>query len=127
MIKVLLISTVAALGGLAVFVGLWLEKIGDREEYQAIDDFRKSKIHRKIGERLVRWGVFAEMLLGFGVAALEGWEALNNNPLNQPVADISVSIVVNLAGTNFEHINDPYELRLNNWVMLLDNKTMFQI
>jgi hypothetical protein len=88
MINVWLIAVVASLGGLAVFVGLWMEKIGDQDEYQNIDDLRKSKAKRKIGERLVRWGVFAEMLIGFVVASSDGWRAYKNNPLNQPIRSI---------------------------------------
>jgi hypothetical protein len=105
MITVWLVSTLAALGGLAVFVGLWFEKKGDQGEYEHIEAFRIAKCQRKIGERLVRWGVFAEMLLGFVIATWDGWQELKSSPFNQPVSDIAATAVIEIKGSDIKEID----------------------
>lgn len=116
MINVWLIALVASLGGVAVFVGLCMEKTAERERdgYQTLKDFRKSESRKKIGERFVRWGVFAEVVLGFSVAAFEGWEALKNAPLNAPASVIRAIAVIDINQTNpyprldFSVLNNTY-------------------
>ena len=113
MIAVWLISTLAALGGLTVFVGLCLEKRGsqDRDKYENVDVFRRSEHFRRVGERFVRWGVFAEMLIGFGIAAWGGWQELENNPLNRPIASVYAIARFEMRGTNFRTSLDPVKDR----------------
>jgi len=111
---------VASLGGLAVFVGLWMEKIGDQDEYKNIGDFKKSKLHLKVGERLVRWGVFSEILLGFFIASWDGWQEIKNNPLNQPIGDISARVLIEVNGTNFDEIDPKHHFSPNvEWVSMM--------
>ena len=102
MMTVWLISMLAALGGLAVFVGLWLEKKGNHDEYETIGVVRKKEQLRRAGERFVRWGVFAEMVLGFTIATWEGWKEFENNPLNQPVSIVSAILRITVDAKNYD-------------------------
>jgi hypothetical protein len=127
MIKVCVIAFAASLGGLAVFVGLCMEKMAEREKdgYQTIDDFRKSDSRKKIGERFVRWGVFAEVVLGFCVGSWSGWQELKNNPSNQPIKSIEAEVDLMVPdGTNF----DSFELSKGKeiaWVRIRENRHNF--
>jgi hypothetical protein len=114
MIKVWLISLVASLGGVAVFVGLGMEKLAEREKdgYQSVNDFKKSKSRRKVGERLVRWGVFAEMILGFFVALWDGWQTFSTASGNMPVSSISADADIFVAPAfNFSVTNKPDSIK----------------
>ncbi len=92
MIKVILIPFVASLGAMAVAYGLWLEMFGEKDLYADINDFRKSETRAHTGLQWVFWGVIAEMALGFVVAAWDGWEAIQNDPMNRPITDISALV-----------------------------------
>jgi hypothetical protein len=120
----------AAIGGLIVLRGLWLEGYREKEEFPTIEAFRTFKTMESRGRKWVFWGVLFEVIIAFALSIKDGVqyhrlekEIFANDPRQQPVSDILVSVVVKLEGTNFERINDPYDVRINNWVMLLDNKT----
>jgi hypothetical protein len=109
MFKDLLFSVVASLGAAAVVWGLRLESLGEKEWYLDIEDFRSSKLKAHRGLKWVFWGVVAEMILGFAIAVWDGWEirqaninAIKNDPLNQPVFDVSASVFIKLKGEKFE-------------------------
>lgn len=116
----------AIFGGFIVFVGLLMEKLWAKKSYKNTCDFKWSKRMVEVGA----WLVIAGIVFEIGVAvwtASDAWEtrqmAIKNDPNNLPVSDISATVVVKLEGTNFERINETFDLRLDNWVTLLDNKT----
>jgi len=60
----------AAIGGVVVLVGLWMEYKGGKVGY-----FHKAKKLTEHGEIWVMVGVAIEVIVGIGFAAREGWEA----------------------------------------------------
>ena len=99
-----LVISFAALGGIIVLVGLLMEKFWEKKLYRNISDFWRSKSVREWGEWLVIIGIIVE--IGVAVwSALDAWDkiqmAIKNDPLNQPVSDISASMIIKLKGANF--------------------------
>lgn len=112
----------ASVGGIIVLAGLWMEYSAGKKWYRNLDDFRSQKSKEKWGEKIVMLGIILEIVIGFAVAAKDEHDikqakitADKNNPLNQPVSDISAIIKVRLAGTNF--IESP--LWGSSWVATL--------
>src|SRR5208282_5658559 len=111
MIRVLVIAFLASVGGLAVFWGLALEKCSEKEQDSDVADLRSSKAKAKLGEKLVRWGVFAETVLAFILAISEGLNAIKtanviakSDPRNANISDMSATAILIVMGTGF---NDP--------------------
>lgn len=95
-----------------------MEKAGDLDSYKNIEDFKKSKATRKVGEGLVRWGVFAEIVLGFFVASWDGWQTFENSPFNQPISDIAATSVIELKGAELKE-TDAYLHESPSWYAML--------
>jgi hypothetical protein len=95
----------AAIGGIIVFFGLWIEKSADKKEYSNISDFRSSKAKGKCGWWILMIGISVEVLVG-GALAYKDQREMNraaadiakNNPVNLQVSDIFLSMTVNVAG-----------------------------
>jgi hypothetical protein len=87
----------AALGGEIVFLGLWVEKEAEEEsEKDNSDFFRPHKSTEKIGWIILMIGIGAEVFIATALAIHDDWEiriasnnAAKNNPLVQPVSNIS--------------------------------------
>ena len=119
---------VAAIGGIFVFVGLWMEYVsGDEKRYENIDiaGFRKLKSKERRGEVWVMVGIIIEVAVAIGFAGKDDWHARQMekaialaDPLKQPVTDLSASVVVALEGTNLIHLN-PFVMRQNTWISLI--------
>jgi len=68
------IALAASIGGMIVFLGLWMEKEGDKEEFIDVDDFRVSKLRKKIGWWILMFGILIEIGVA-GLTAKNDWEA----------------------------------------------------
>jgi hypothetical protein len=110
-------SVVAALGGLIVLIGLWMEYVStDEKRYESVDikGFRKLKSKEKRGEKWVMAGIGIEIIVAVTFAALDvrekhdiNGQAEANAPRNQPISEMSATAVLIVKGTDF---ND-----LTNW------------
>ncbi|HUA68052.1 MAG TPA: hypothetical protein VMA13_05845 [Candidatus Saccharimonadales bacterium] len=75
----------AGLGGVVVFIGLLMEKLAEKKKYENISHFRRSKLVREMGERMVIGGIVIEVAVAAFFAALD-W---GNEPLNRPIETVS--------------------------------------
>ncbi len=69
------ISLVAALGGLVVLRGLWLEGLSRPETFENVE---AQRTHHKREAKGIKWvfaGVAIEVIVAFGMTFKEGWEA----------------------------------------------------
>ncbi len=103
----LVVSLVAASGGVIVYWALRLEEYGEKEEYRDIEDFRSSKLKSSSGRKILMRGIVVEIVVAFAVAAWDGLEIrqiarqmAKNDPRNQPVSDLSVDLQFTVHGTN---------------------------
>jgi len=96
--KAFFLALIASIGGAFVSIGLWLENEGEKDSYKDIKDFRLSKKRAHCGLKFVFWGVVLETALGFGVAMWEGWQAIESDPLNKPVASATAFLTLQLPG-----------------------------
>src|SRR6185436_364428 len=85
-----LVVIIAGLGGVIVFVGLWMEGPPDENSFRNIDEFRRHKIRSNLGWRVLLVGIFIEVLVAVGIAIKDGWEihqinkkTAKNDPRNQ--------------------------------------------
>ena len=91
---------IAAIGGVIVVLGLLGELIGEKDWYKNTSHFKKIKQIKKGGEWAVILGVSIEVLVA-GYTAFNEQKlrqiAIKNDPLKQPVSQISavLSLVVN--------------------------------
>src|ERR1700761_2268520 len=101
----------ATAGGVAVFLGLVLEKFAEWLNENFLE--KSYHPHKTIGE--VGWVI---LMIGIGIevvvaggTAIDDWTtkriAIENSPINQPISDISAVVKIKLAGTNF--------VQLPNW------------
>lgn len=93
----------AMIGGIAVFVGLGVEKIADWMNERFLDgSYKPHKTLEEVGWCILMFGIFVEIAVA-GWSANDAWQtrqiAINNYPLNQPVSDISANVVISLMGT----------------------------
>jgi hypothetical protein len=93
-----------------VFWGLILERMGDKEEYSSTRQFRACKKRRKCGEMLVIIGVGIETVVALGFAGKDVWDRMQlaneiakNNPMGQPISDISADVMFFLNSSNLEN------------------------
>ena len=89
----------AAIGGLFVFVGLWMEKGVERESLN-INDFRWQKSKAKWGWRVLMFGIALEIIIGFMLSRKEEINEVKNNPRNQQIQSISAQAYFFVSGTN---------------------------
>lgn len=106
-----LIPLLAGIGGMVVFLGLWLEKEADEEKERKqpkdlIDEEKRIKRKSEIGWRILMIGIGAEIIIGVGFAVRDDWKMrqIRNNeaknaPLNQLISDAVVSATVEVKGT----------------------------
>jgi len=150
-ISATIIPFVASLGGVFVFWGLWLEGPPDPEEFSDIDAFRRHKVKSKKGWKILMVGIFLEIVVAFGLAVKEGWQArtttiqiAKNDPLNQPVNDIVVNAnfilktnrflgatmgldlgtSVELLESNYANSNSPRTVNLGSFSTLFSEQTV---
>ena len=100
------------IGGIAVFIGLLLEKLADWLDDRFLGGAYNP--HKSLG--LAGWcvlmiGIFIEVAVA-GWSANDAWQtrqiANNNNPLNRPVADISAEASIKVRGGN---LNDELDFK----------------
>lgn len=97
------IITFAAAGGIIVFVGLLLEKFSEKKEwYKNINHFRRCEFRKSLGEWLVIGGIFVEIAVAVAFA-VNDWEMeIKNNPLKQPVSQVSAILRFEVSATNYD-------------------------
>lgn len=80
----------ACIGGAFVGFGLFAEQIADKEIFQNLEQYRRLKKVKHIGEWFVIYGVLFEVVTA-GVSAANDWK---NAPSNWPVSDISATVQI---------------------------------
>lgn len=112
-----------------VFIGLVVEKCAEILNKRFLGGW---DAHWKLGEAgwvILMLGIAIE-IADAGFAANEGWQtrqmAIKNDPLNQPVLDVSAIVTIKLAGTNF--IESPHwgSSKLADLWMLADEGRMMK-
>lgn len=109
----------AGIGGLLVLLGLCLEKKADKKIYRNVSDLRRQKSISEFGWGILIAGIVVEIVTAC-VAAVSGniemkqikINEANNDPLNQPVSDVSAVVRIKLAGTNFIELSS----RDSSWI-----------
>ena len=98
----------AAIGGLIVFRGLWLEYKGRKYGY-----FHVQKRKVECGEVWVMVGIVIEIIVGIGFAVKESWQArqtasviAKNDPRNQNISDMSATAILIVMGTTFNDLTN---------------------
>jgi hypothetical protein len=114
LVWLVLIAVCACIGGVFVFVGLLLEKVFEKKAYRNMVDFWRCKSWREKGWKILMLGIFIEIVSAAAFAVRGELEMrqirineAKNNPLNQPVADISARLVVKLKGADFNEGTRP--------------------
>ena len=110
---------VAASGGVFVFVGLLMERFSEKDWHKNLSDFRRSKSRMVWGEWIVIAGIVVE--IGVGIfSAVDAWQtrqmAIKDDPLNQPISEISANLHIEVKATNFD-IKNPILLE-HTWLNL---------
>jgi hypothetical protein len=113
--KEICFSSAAALGGLIVLIGLWMEYVStDESRYESVDikGFRKLKSKEKRGEQWVMWGIFVEIAVAVTFAALDVKDKHDidkqnkaNAPTNQQIGLLTASVSLFQTGTNRSNVN----------------------
>jgi hypothetical protein len=105
----------AAIGGVLVLIGLWMEYVStDEKRYENvdIDGFRALKSKEKRGEKLVMWGIILEIMVAVIFAGRDDWHVRqmdiankNADPRNQPINAISGYAIVEVRAKGSREIN----------------------
>lgn len=118
----LFFSVMAALGGIIVFWGLWIEKKADKKWYPNVDDFRSFKREAERGWKILMIGIIVEIVVGVWFAVRDGWEirqinanAVKSEPLNQRI--FAFSAYAKLIVRPLEPVNDFETLPKNPWAL----------
>ena len=94
---------IAAIGGVIVVVGLLMEHFGEKDWYKDSNHFDKCKSIYKKGEWFVIAGVGIEVVVAI-LTAIGEWNlrqlAQKNDPLKQPVAQVSAVVNILVNATN---------------------------
>lgn len=110
---------IAAIGGAIVVIGLLMEHFGEKDWYKDTSHFSRSKKIRFYGEWFVIIGVGIEVLVA-GYTAVGEWElrqiTLKNDPLKQPISEISAIVNIQVSATNFDATR-PFPLD-HSWINL---------
>ncbi len=106
------IAIIAMLGGVMVFLGLWLEGPPGTGETSDAEAKRLHRVREKRGWKILMLGIAVEILVAGLFAVREGWQAretglqiAKNDPLVQPIADVSAIALIKVKGGNFEEVD----------------------
>jgi hypothetical protein len=94
----------ATIGGIAVFIGLLLEKFAEWMDDRFLGGTHKPhKTLESIGWSILMLGIFAEIAVA-GWSANDAWQtrqmAIKNDPNNFPIASVSAQVLLVEKGTN---------------------------
>ena len=96
-----LIPLIASVGGIIVFLGLWIEKEGDeKNEKFGLSFLKPYKDLEELGWWVLMFGIAAEIVTAGFLAGWEEFKDSRNNPLNQPIRSVTASVDVFVEGTN---------------------------
>ena len=95
-----IIPAAASIGGMVVWMGLWIEKEADDDAKKEEHLSEFIRIKAKLGWRTLMIGITIEIVTGSGLATFDIVNGAQNDPLNQPVSTISAFAQINVAGTN---------------------------
>jgi hypothetical protein len=111
---------IACVGGMLVFLGLWIEKDADKEEKKYLSTIARAvrlvKLKSEIGWCILMAGIVIEIIVA-GFTAIGERKTLelarNSDPINQPVNDITADGLfftrgTNLIGPQSYTVVDPY-------------------
>jgi hypothetical protein len=102
-----IIPLVASVGGMIVFLGLWIEKEAEEEEIKPylsnfVGDNRFAKLKSKVGWRILMAGIIIEVITAAGLAGIDQIKEVKNNPWNGTISDISADMYFEINSTNPE-------------------------
>ena len=98
------VSLVAMIGGIVVFIGLVMEKTAEHRDDKYSPPFLKpSKRLGECGWTVLMVGIVLEVCVACWSANVD-WQtrlmAIKNDPLNQPIVDVSAILILDVKGTN---------------------------
>jgi hypothetical protein len=113
------LAAAAAIGGVVVLRGLWLEGYKEKEGFSDVSEFRTHKAREGSGRKWVFWGVAIEVFIAIFMTFKDGWdfrqlekEIALNDPRNQPI--VSVSAIAQFIVKGDKHTWP--EIRDNSWL-----------
>ena len=114
------IPSTVSLGGMIVFLGLWVEKEADEEAKRCVSIFAKAirliGLKSEIGWFILMLGISFEIMFGIALAIREGCAEISNNPKSQPITSVRANAVFFVRGTNLWNQIDP--VKDNHFVTL---------
>lgn len=87
-----IVAVLSSVGGILVLKGLCMEEGKEKEMFSDLADKRRRESRAKLGAKYVIAGVLIETLIGGGLAAYDGIENWNNNPINQPIKYVHANV-----------------------------------
>jgi hypothetical protein len=125
----LFIAIFAAIGGIIVLIGLWMEYVStDEKRYESvgIDGFRSLKSKEKRGEKWVMWGILVEVAVAVVFACRDDAHIRQMkiaeeraNPRNQPISEVTAFADLIVNGTNNVRTPEMAKWWDNGWVSIL--------
>jgi hypothetical protein len=135
--SVIAVPLIASLGGMFVFLGLWVEKDAEKEERKYPSIFGRAvrlvKLKSEIGWWILMAGIFVEIVVAIGFAVREGWvaskmadEIAKMDPRKQPIFSMEANAVFFVRGTtSFVQRLPSYDSAFfgSGWLHLVSSKT----
>jgi len=98
----------ASIGGVVVLIGIRMEHHSVKKWFTSVEDGHRQEKRGETGYLLVMWGIGIETFIAAALALQDGLEirqiqidAARNNPLNQPIFDISATVQFRVNKTEF--------------------------
>lgn len=95
----------ACIGGAVVLIGLLMEVLSEKKQFKNVKSFRRCESIKCWGEWFVIFGIVIELVVGAWFAKDE-WQTIqmakNNNPLMQPVSQISAILRFEVSAKSYD-------------------------
>lgn len=93
----------ASIGGMVVFLGLWIEQEADDQEKgehlsNFVENVRDMKFMHRFGWWFLMLGIVVEIFSAAGLTIWDEYKEVKNNPLNQPISTFSASVEIVVKG-----------------------------
>lgn len=101
--EAVVLSFLAVVGGVLVYVGLSLERRSEKSWYSNIEDFRSRESDKQRGWSWLMWGIRVEIITALVFALIsvrDDMKNASNNPLNQEAQSAKATVFLWTEGTN---------------------------